>query len=191
MSVQSVNLAATLNLPSKAVEFLDGISIECYVSDELNSKSLTMDLSDGKSSSILFVISSTPRRTRSKPVDQPWDCTFKAAWSSYNHVVTGTASSVWSLMTSPEMVKFGQCSLFRGDSISLPLGSFNIYQVDGPFQGHWKKSFEQWDANLFVLTNDIWDALIDDGWLPEYLVILAFAGAMENNKGDWPELVLD
>jgi hypothetical protein len=53
--------------------------------------------------------------------------------------------------------------------------------------GHWKNSFTLFDSNLYILTDDIWHALLADGWMPEYVLLLTLAGVIMNNDGVLPK----
>jgi hypothetical protein len=91
---------------------------------------------------------------------------------------TGQTTDLLALLTDPKTVaEFADGRVRQGTKPSGG-GEFSMCEPNG----HWKKAYEEFDGNMFVMTDD----LRADGWLAEYLLMLCFAGQVAANDGALP-----
>jgi len=80
-------------------------------------------------------------------------------------------TSVLEIFTDADIIKYISCNL-RNLDISCNFGRDDS-------NGHWKKSYLDFNRNCEVMTDDIWQAFLLDGYSKEYLIVLCLASRIE------------
>jgi hypothetical protein len=97
----------------------------------------------------------------------------------------GVTSDLLNLLTDSRLVAQFADAGVRQAQLTPYVHPFGMCQANG----HWKKSYEEFDGNMFVLTDTIWENLVDeDGWLAEYVLLLCFAGVVDAHDNTLPPL---